>query len=101
MKNKLIERLTTYAKINTQSNENNSSCPSTDGQWELAHLLVDELKSIGIKDVAIDENCYVMATLPNNTDKELPVIGFLAHMDTATDFTGNGVNPQLTKKLRW
>lgn len=97
MKNKLIERLTTYAKINTQSNENNSSYPSTDGQWELAHLLVDELKSIGMKDVTIDENCYVMATLPNNTDKELPVIGFLAHMDTATDFTGNGVNPQLTK----
>lgn len=58
-------------------------------------MLVDELKSIGMQDAAIDENGYVMATLPSNTEKDVPTIGFLAHVDTATDFTGKNVNPQI------
>ncbi len=82
-------------KIDTQSNEANETCPSTQGQLTLANLLVEELKSIGMEEVSIDENGYVMATLPANTDKSVPTIGFLAHLDTATDFTGANVKPQI------
>ncbi|QED47284.1 peptidase T [Cytobacillus dafuensis] len=98
MKNEIIERLTTYVKIDTQSNEENETCPSTQGQIILANLLVEELKSIGMEEVTIDENGYVMATLPANTDKTVPTIGFLAHLDTATDFTGANVKPQIHEK---
>ena len=97
MKNELIERFTSYVKIDTQSNENNETCPSTEGQWTLLRLLVEELNQIGMKEVTIDENGYVMATLPANTDKDVPPIGFLAHVDTATDFTGKNVNPQIVE----
>jgi tripeptide aminopeptidase len=97
LKQDLIERLTRYAKVDTQSNEESETCPSTPGQLTLANMLVDELKSIGMEDVTIDENGYVMATLPANTDKDVPTIGFLAHVDTATDFTGAGVNPQIVE----
>lgn len=95
MKNEIIERFTSYVKVDTQSNESNESCPSTPGQLTLANMLVEELKSIGMQEVTIDENGYVMATLPSNTDKDVPTIGFLAHVDTATDFTGKNVNPQI------
>ena len=95
MKNDIIERFTSYVKVDTQSNEENMTCPSTPGQLVLLNQLVSELKAIGMTEVTIDENGYVMATLPSNTEKEVPVIGFLAHVDTATDFTGKGVNPQL------
>lgn len=97
MKQKLIKRLTTYAKIDTQSNEESDTTPSTPGQWDLIHLLVDELKTIGMEDVTVDDNGYVMATLPANTDRDVPTIGFLAHVDTATDFTGKNVNPQIVE----
>lgn len=95
MKEELIKRFTSYVKVDTQSNEDSETCPSTEGQWTLLHMLVDELKSIGMEEVTIDENGYVMATLPANTDKDVPTIGFLSHVDTATDFTGKGVNPQI------
>lgn len=95
MKNEIIDRFTAYVKVDTQSNEDNQTCPSTPGQLILANMLVDELKAIGMSEVTIDENGYVMATLPPNTEKEVPTIGFLAHVDTATDFTGANVNPQL------
>ncbi|WP_406589433.1 peptidase T [Bacillus atrophaeus] len=97
MKNEIIERFTTYVKVDTQSNENNDTCPSTPGQLTLANMLVEELKSIGMEDAAIDENGYVMATLPSNTEKNVPTIGFLAHVDTATDFSGKHVNPQIVE----
>ena len=97
MKNELIERFTSYVKVDTQSNENNETCPSTEGQWTLLRMLVEELKQIGMQEVTIDENGYVMATLPANTDKDVSTIGFLAHVDTATDFTGKNVNPQITE----
>lgn len=93
MKDILIERLTTYAKINTQSDDASTDTPSTPGQRELAHLLVKELKEIGMEEVTVDENGYVMATLPATIDIDVPTIGFLAHLDTATEFTGKDVNP--------
>jgi tripeptide aminopeptidase len=95
MKNEIIERFTSYVKVDTQSNENNETCPSTPGQLTLANMLVNELNEIGMEEVSIDENGYVMATLPSNTDKQIPTIGFLAHIDTATDFTGKNVKPQI------
>ncbi|MFO1445622.1 peptidase T [Bacillus sp. Bva_UNVM-123] len=95
MKNEIIERFTTYVKVDTQSSELNEACPSTEGQWTLAKLLVEELNKIGMTEVTIDENAYVMATLPANTEKKVPTIGFLAHLDTATDFTGKNVLPQI------
>ncbi|WP_017814818.1 peptidase T [Paenibacillus shenyangensis] len=95
MKNELIERLTSYVQIDTQSNEDSDTCPSTPGQWDLLRQLVQELNTIGMEDVTLDDNGYVMATLPSNTDKDVPVIGFMAHVDTATDFTGKNVKPQL------
>jgi tripeptide aminopeptidase len=97
MKQEIIERFTKYVKVNTQSDPNSDTCPSTPGQLELGNMLVEELKAIGMKDVTMDENGYVMATLPANTDKDVPTIGFLAHMDTATEFTGANVNPQIVE----
>ncbi|WP_138420071.1 peptidase T [Aquibacillus sediminis] len=97
MKKEILDRFTTYAKVDTQSNEENDSCPSTPGQWTLAKRLVEELKQIGMEEVTIDEHAYVMATLPANTDKSVSTIGFLAHMDTATDFTGKDVKPHLVE----
>src|SRR5690625_1099724 len=97
MKDQLIKRLTTYAKVDTQSNENSDTVPTTEGQRTLAEMLVQELKDIGMKDVTIDENSYVMATLPANTDKDVKTIGFLAHLDTATEVTGKNVNPQIVE----
>lgn len=94
MKENIINRFVSYAVVDTQSNENNLECPSTPGQLTLANLLVEELKEIGMEEVTIDENGYVMATLPANTEKKVPTIGFLAHLDTATDFTGKNVRPQ-------
>ena len=95
MKQDLVNRFITYVKVDTQSSYESTACPTTDGQWTLAHMLVEELKQMGMSDVAVDENGYVMATLPSNTDKPVPAIGFLAHLDTATDMTGANVNPQI------
>ena len=95
MKEILIERLTRYAKIDTQSNASSTSCPSTEGQWDLLHLLEKELAELGMEEITLDENGYLFASLPANTDKEVATIGFLAHVDTATDYTGKNVNPQL------
>lgn len=97
MKKEVIDRLIRYAQIDTQSDETSNTCPSTPGQLTLGRLLVDELKEIGMEDVTMDENGYVMATLPANSDKDIPTIGFLAHVDTATDFTGAGVKPQIVE----
>lgn len=94
MKEKLIERLVRYAKIDTQSDADSSSTPSTPGQWDLLHVLQNELADIGLEEITLDENGYLFATLPANTDREVPVIGFLAHVDTATDYSGKNVKPQ-------
>lgn len=97
MKSEIIERFTSYVTVDTQSDESSETCPSTPGQLTLAGQLVDELKAIGMEDVTMDQYGYVMATLPSNTTKTVPTIGFLAHVDTATDFTGKGVKPQIVE----
>jgi len=94
MKEKLIERLVRYAKIDTQSDFSSTTTPSTAKQYDLLNVLRDELGEIGLKEITLDENGYLFATLPANTDKAIPTIGFLAHVDTTTDFTGTNVNPQ-------
>ncbi|WP_332647747.1 peptidase T [Lysinibacillus sp. 54212] len=94
MKEQLIERLIRYAKIDTQSDFASSTTPSTQKQFDLLHVLKDELAAIGLTDITLDENGYLFATLPANTEKNVPTIGFLAHVDTTSDFTGTNVNPQ-------
>jgi len=90
----IIDRFVKYVKIDTQSDPNNPDFPSTKKQWDLAKLLVEELKEIGMEEISLDENCYIMATLPSNVDFEVPTIGFLSHLDTSPDFSGTNVNPQ-------
>jgi tripeptide aminopeptidase len=89
------ERFLKYVKLNTQSILENETCPSSPGQFDFARQLVEEMKSMGLTEITIDENCYVMATLPATTQKTVPVIGFIAHIDTAPDMSGDGVNPQI------
>ncbi|ANU09927.1 peptidase T [Planococcus antarcticus DSM 14505] len=90
----LIERLVRYAKIDTQSDFNSDTTPSTTGQWDLLYELEREMKTIGLTEVGMDKSGYLFGTLPANNEREIPVIGFLAHVDTATDFTGKNVNPK-------
>ncbi|MGE7023920.1 peptidase T [Solibacillus cecembensis] len=94
MKEQIIERLVRYVKIDTQSDFNSTTTPSTQKQFDLLHILKDELADIGLTDITLDENGYLFATLESNTDKDVPTIGFLAHVDTTTDYTGTNVNPQ-------
>jgi tripeptide aminopeptidase len=90
----IIDRFVKYVTVDTQSDPENPAFPSTDKQWTLARMLVDELIEIGLKDVTLDENCYIMATLPSNVDYKVPTIGFIAHIDTSPDFTAENVKPQ-------
>ncbi len=92
-----IDRFIKYVKIDTQSDPNSETFPSTKKQWNLANLLVDELKEMGMQEVSIDENAYIMATLPSNSSKDIPTIGFIAHFDTSPDYSGSNVNPQIHK----
>ncbi|SDZ99625.1 peptidase T [Psychroflexus halocasei] len=91
----ILERFLTYVKIDTESDPNSNETPSTEKQWDLANLLKKELEEIGMSDVSIDENAYVMATLPSNCDHDIPAIGFVSHFDTSPDYTGKNVNPQI------
>lgn len=91
----MIDKFLQYIKIDTTSDENSSSCPSTAIQWDLAHLLVEDLRALGLEDITLDDNGYIMATLPANTNKPIPTIGFIAHMDTAPSFNGTNVNPRI------
>ncbi len=93
----LIDRFTSYITIDTQSDPNNSHFPSTEKQWNLAKLLEKELNSLGLSDVNLDDNCYLMATLPSNVAHKVPTIGFIAHIDTSPDFTAENVKPQIHK----
>jgi len=90
----VISRFLKYAKIDTKSDEASKSCPSTEKQLALARALVEELQSIGLSDASMDDKGYVMATLPANTKKKVPVIGFIAHMDTSPDMSGENVTPR-------
>ena len=94
----VIDRFLGYVKVDTQSDELTNLTPSTPGQMIFAQQLVKELIAIGLTDAEVDSNGYVMATLPANTDKELPTIGFIAHMDTSPDMTGHNVQPRIVEK---
>jgi tripeptide aminopeptidase len=89
------ERFLEYVKINTKSDETTKVTPSTKGQLVLAEKLCNELKEVGLKDAKISQHGYVYATLDKNSNKDLPVIGFIAHMDTAPDYSGESVNPKI------
>ncbi|GIM29374.1 peptidase T [Clostridium polyendosporum] len=91
----LVERFLRYIKVNTQSDETTGITPSTKGQLALANILEEELNKIGLQEVVVSEYGYVYATLPSNLDKKTPVIGFIAHMDTSPDMSGENVNPQI------
>jgi tripeptide aminopeptidase len=97
-KEDIIKRFISYVTIDTESDPNSETTPSTEKQWVLANKLVEELSTIGMQDVSIDENAYIMATLPSNIDYKVPTIGFISHFDTSPDFTGANVNPQIIKK---
>lgn len=91
--NNLVNRFLHYVSFDTQSEVDIDKIPSTDKQWELANYITEELKGIGLDDVSIDDNGYIMATLPSNVEKEVPTIGFLAHYDTSPDFSGKDIKP--------
>ena len=93
----IIDRFINYIKIDTQSDPESNTTPSTLKQWDLAHILVAELKQIGMDEVTIDDNGYIMATLPSNVNYPVPTIGFISHFDTTPDFSGTNVNPQIIR----
>ncbi|BDS09833.1 peptidase T [Aureispira anguillae] len=93
MKEQILDRFLRYVKVDTQSEFGVDKIPSTDKQFILANQIVEELKAIGLSEVEIDEHCYIMATLPANTDKKIPTVGFVAHIDTSPDFTATGCAP--------
>ncbi|AUC82020.1 peptidase T [Lacinutrix sp. Bg11-31] len=94
-KQDIIKRFVGYVTVDTESDPESDTTPSTAKQWDLANALVEELKAIGMSDVSIDENAYIMATLPSNVDYDTPTIGFISHFDTTPDFTGANVKPQI------
>lgn len=97
-KHTVTERFIRYAKIDTQSDPNSETCPSTMKQKNLGNLLVEELLAMGIKDAELDEHGYVYASIPSNTTKQVPVICFCSHMDTSPDCSGENVNPIIHTK---
>jgi len=94
-KQHIINRFISYVTIDTESDPESNTTPSSKKQWDLANKLAKELKDIGLEEVTIDENAYIMATLPSNIDQEVPTIGFISHFDTSPDFTGANVKPQI------
>lgn len=91
----ITERFLKYVSFTTTSDENTKMTPSTPGQLVFAQYLLEELKSIGLQEVDLDKNGYVMATLPANTNKNIPTIGFISHMDTSPDMSGRNVKPRI------
>lgn len=96
MKKELVERFLKYVSFDTQSDETcENQCPSSQKQFDLAHYLKEELDRLGLEEVEMDEHAYVYATLPANTSKKVPTIGFIAHMDTSPDCSGKDVRPRI------
>ena len=93
----VVDRFLRYVRINTQSDENSMSCPSTSGQMELAKLIRSEMIEMGFKEVNLDNNGYLMGTIPSNCKENVPVTGFISHLDTTPDMSGNNVNPIITE----
>jgi tripeptide aminopeptidase len=96
----VTERFLRYVVIDTQSDGASPTCPSTEKQKDLGALLAKELRDIGLADAHLDEHGYVYATIPANTDKQVPVICFCSHMDTSPDCTGTNVKPQIVRNYR-
>lgn len=96
-KDDIIKRFISYVIVDTESDPESDTTPSTAKQWDLANALVDELKAIGMSDVTIDDSAYIMATLPSNVEHDTPTIGFVSHFDTTPDFTGANVKPQIVE----
>ena len=96
-KDDIIKRFVSYVIVDTESDPESDTTPSTAKQWDLANALVEELKAIGMSDVTIDDNAYIMATLPSNVEHDTPTIGFVSHFDTTPDFTGANVKPQIVE----
>lgn len=94
-RDRIIERFKRYIAIDTRSDESSDTNPSTGKQFNLAQLLRDEMIAMGLRDVSLDENCYLMGTLPANGMKGQPIIGFISHMDSAPDLTGEGIRPRV------
>jgi len=94
-KQHIIDRFLSYITIDTESDPNSNTTPSSENQWDLANKLFEELKAIGLTEVSIDKNAYIMATLPSNVNHEVPIIGFISHFDTSPDYTGANVKPQI------
>ncbi len=94
-KNTILKRFIKYIKIDSQSDPNSTTTPSSEKQWDMANLLKAGLEEIGMSEVSIDDNAYVMATLASNVDADIPCVGFVSHFDTTPDYTGNGINPQI------
>jgi tripeptide aminopeptidase len=95
----VLERFLSYVKVDTQSDENSDTVPSTEKQLVLANMLTAELKKLGLEDISQDKNGYVMATLPSNLNHPVPTVGFIAHMDTSPDMSGTDVRPKITKSF--
>jgi tripeptide aminopeptidase len=91
----ILNRFISYVTIDTESDPNSKTTPSTKKQWDLANKLHDELIAIGMSDVSIDDHAYIMATLPSNVNHDVPTIGFISHFDTSPDFTAANVKPQI------
>ena len=94
----VIERFLKYVTFDTQSDESTGVTPSTPKQMVFARYLKEELEKLGLKDISLDENGYLFATLPSNVDQEVPVIGFISHMDTSPDMSGANVKPRIVEK---
>lgn len=93
----VVDRFLQYVKFDTQSDEETNMTPSTPGQMVFAEFLEKELQKMGLKEISLDENGYLMATLPSNTDKKVPTVGFIAHLDTSPDMSGRHVNPRIVE----
>jgi tripeptide aminopeptidase len=91
----VVERFLSYVKVNTQSDLESTTAPSTPVQFDLAKLLVAEMKSLGVQEVDMDEKCYIYGTIPATTNRKIPTIGLIAHMDTSYEISGEGVKPQI------
>ncbi|WP_448821371.1 peptidase T [Cetobacterium sp.] len=91
----LVEKFLEYVEIDTTPDSKSQSCPSSELQWNLAKIIVKDLEEIGLVNISLDKNGYIMGTLPSNTEKNIPTIGFIAHMDTAPSFNGKEIKPRL------
>lgn len=93
----IVDRFLKYVSFDTQSDELTNLTPSTPGQMTFARFLEKELRSLGLEDITLDDNGYLMATLPSNVDHQVPTVGFIAHLDTSPDMSGHNVRPRIVR----